>query len=111
MITTNLTCPRGAAKRINLSVVDDDGLAVNITGWTIVFELLDAWENYRLVSSAATTISAADGTCYGVFATTDTRLTPGLYRWTASRTDSGYEDVLASGNFQILGPKLAGISV
>lgn len=112
MITTNLSCPRGASREISVAVEDAAGDPVDITGWTVVFELLSAWEEYpALVTHAGTIDDGPGGVCSATFTTSETRRTPGLYRWSASRTDSGLEDVLASGTFQILGPKLAGITV
>lgn len=109
MITTDLTCPRGAAKRIELSVKTAAGADENITGWTVVLEFLAAWSSTPLASVSATITDGPAGECYATLTSAQTNVAPGKYVWTMSRTDSGSEDVLASGQFRVLSPEVAGV--
>lgn len=109
MITTKLEACKGESKRVELSVIDAAGAAVDITGWTMTLEFLATWSSTPLVSTSLTITSAAGGTAYATLTSANLTLTPGRYRYTISRTNSGFEAVLASGEFMVLSPEQAGV--
>lgn len=59
-----LTVYRGDDVRLNGAVTDQDGVAVNITGWTIVFSAAPELGDTPTFTVSATIISATAGTFY-----------------------------------------------
>lgn len=92
---------RGTSPTIAFSVVDDDGVAVDVTGWTAVYTLrLHASDPDPAALSIAGAIFGAPAA--GVFRVAITKaqllaLAAGNYQFSFERTNSGNEDVLAFG--------------
>jgi hypothetical protein len=77
---------------------DDDVTVVNITGWTLQLKAALTEDGAALITKSATLTTPASGICTVSLAAADTSsLDPGRYYFTLSRTDSGFNQVVADG--------------
>jgi hypothetical protein len=94
----------GEDRTLRFSVVDADGLAQNISGWTLEWVLRERpWGTEALISKTTgagiTITNAAGGVCEVAIADDDTiNLAPGAYVHTLRRSNAGAETVLAFGD-------------
>jgi len=84
---------------------DTGSTAENITGWTLLFSVARSRNSTdKLISAACSITVAASGTFSVTIADTITDdIAPGAYFWDVWRTDAGFERLLGSGSFNILG--------
>jgi hypothetical protein len=89
----------GEDQSLRFTIYDDAQAAVNITGWTISWQLATAAApGTAVVTKAATLTNPATGVCTVALAPADTTgLAAGNYVYTLRRTDTGYTQVLAWG--------------
>ena len=97
----------GEDKHIDLEVLDDSDLPVDITGWAILLVVKRGVSGAVVLSKTASitgtyNAARASNTQRARFALTDDDLTidGGAYLYSAKRTDSGSEAVLAYGMFR-----------
>lgn len=111
MINTKLPAiARGESKRYEFTIIDIDKDPVDITGWTMLLEFV-AVRTETVVASASVTVSdGSSGECYGILTSAQTNVSEeGVYKVTLSRTDTGYESVLAVLEFPVLSTQLGGL--
>lgn len=105
--TANLSIYRGEDITLNFTAytTDTGSTAEDITGWTLSFTVSRSRNSSdKLLTKACSIVIAASGTFRAIIADTDTdNIAPGAYFWDVWRTDAGYERLLGSGTFNILG--------
>ena len=106
--TTNIAIYRGEDITLNFTAYTTDAgsTAEDITGWTLYFTVAQSRNSTAKVISpvACSIVTAASGTFRAIIADTDTdNIAPGAYFWDVWRTDAGYERLLGSGTFNIIG--------
>jgi hypothetical protein len=105
--TTPLTIYRGEDITLNFTqyTTDTGSTAEDITGWTLSFTVArEANSTTKLLTKSCSLVVAASGTFRATVDDTDTdSIAPGRYYWDVWRTDAGFERLLGSGSFNILG--------
>lgn len=106
-VETNITASnnwfRGTDKDFAIAVKQSDGTtAQTMTGWTLLFEILDAADAPTALISKSPTITSSAGTddlATASVADTDSEALVGdaTYHWRLRRTDAGFEDIYAFG--------------
>lgn len=94
---------KGEAKGLVFSVVDANGAAVSISGWTIQFRMADVQGGSADITKSATLTTPASGICTVTIAAADTSgLLADDWYYTLERTNAGSEAVLAYGTITLL---------
>lgn len=97
---------KGEDKQLELNVVDADGAAVDITGWTIKFIVRRTDVTAVMIEKTAVitgVFAPTNNPQRAVVTLTDTDLSiaSGIYKHSWKRTDDGAETVLARGPFHV----------
>ena len=95
----------GEDKQIYWDITDSAGVAQSMSGWTLSFVLRRSQNSATSAltkTPTVTTGSAAANRALLTLAAADTKnLAPGTYAYSVARTDSGYQQILAYGDFVI----------
>lgn len=102
------TIYKGKKVTLPVTITDDDGAVVDITGKTLAFKAVDSWSSPTVtVTVTPTVLSGPDGTAQLPFADTDTAsltTTAGLLQllYSLSVKDAGVDVVVDTGILNIL---------
>lgn len=102
MTEQTITIYRGEAPVLNftMSPVPDGGIA----GWTLEFTVAKKANSVtKMLSATPTIVSGVAGTFKATLTSTQTDIAPGAYWFDVWRTDAGLEEVIAAGEFVIVG--------
>lgn len=90
----------GEDKTLRIPVTDNTGVVVNITGWTLQWKLEDSQGGNVLLTKAGAVSDGPNGIATVTVAAADwSALAGGNYWHALSRTDSGFNGVIADGPF------------
>lgn len=102
-VTTNLYCPRGQA--INFTATAST--PTNVTNWNFAFTVRSSVGGQVLMQATSgngiSITDAVNGVLAIALTAVQTLWPPAAYFWDLWRTDAGFEDQLASGQFTLTG--------
>lgn len=94
----------GEDQNLVFTIYDTTGAAQNITAWTLQFKMATTSAGAAVLTKSATLTTPASGVCTVATLAADTSgLTPGTLYYALSRTDSGFNAVVAHGPAVLLG--------
>jgi len=104
-IRAEIRCFQREAVELPISIVDDAGAAIDITGYAFSFVVRARFASVALFEVPAGDISivgsAADGLVNVTIISGTLDVDPDVYEWELRRTDSANDAVLAYGSFYV----------
>lgn len=97
---------RGESRTLSLTFTDENGSAIDITGYVILFTVkaaldTDATDSNALISKSGTITDAANGLASISILSTDTLIEAGTYYYDIKYVNGASEDILGVGKFKI----------